>query len=231
VRRRRKRSSTTHHKHSLYYSTEQEGGQQGRLGNTLEVLPICTTGGVYEYVKVTDHLPMHTESEYEEPCTDIEVQPPPFPVPSQYQLVNHDGDVVMTVDDGDVVMMVDDAKKTPDVNPEDLYAKPDKKHKNKKKDDKINEDGNITNPTELYAEVDKSKKRRKFINNANSAGQENVQPTTSNFRGYEPSADTDDTQHQQDGEVNTTQPTPSANVEGLYTEVDKTQKKKNRAEE
>ena len=45
---------------------------------------------------------------------------------------------------------------------------------------------------------------------------------------YESSADSDDTQHQQDGEVNTTQPAPSTNVEGLYIDVDKTQKKKNR---
>ena len=34
----------------------------------------------------------------------------------------------------------------------------------------------------------------------------------------------------QDEEVSTTQPSPSANTEGLYAEVDKTQKKKNRME-
>jgi hypothetical protein len=221
VRRRGKRNRTTHHKHSLYYSTEQEGGQQGRLGNTLEVLPICTTGGVYEYVKVTDHLPMHTESEYEEPCTDIEVQPPPFPVPSQYQLVNHDGDVVMTVDD---------TEKMATANPEDMYIEPDKKGKIKKNGNKREKEGDAGGAKEVYAEVDKSKKKRELQkNNAKSAEQQKID--TSTGQTYDPSADTDDTQHQQDGEVNTTQPTPSANVEGLYTEVDKTQKKKNRAEE
>jgi hypothetical protein len=221
VRRRGKRNRTTHHKHSLYYSTEQEGGQQGRLGNTLEVLPICTTGGVYEYVKVTDHLPMHTESEYEEPCTDIEVQPPPFPVPSQYQLVNHDGDVVMTVDD---------TEKMATANPEDMYIEPDKKGKIKKNGNKREKEGDAGGAKEVYAEVDKSKKKRELQkSNVKSAGQQKLD--TSTGQTCDPSADIDDTQDQQDGKVNTTQPTPSANVEGLYTEVDKTQKKKNRAEE
>ena len=223
VRRRGKRNRTTHHEHSLYYSTVQVGEQHAYLQNTPDMVQMTSsnTGGQCEEVEVKGRSTLAGVSDYEEPYTE-NMLPLPFPVPSEYQFVDDDGEVVMTVDD---------AEKTPDLNPEDFYAKPNKKHKNKKKDDKISEDGNITNPTELYAEVDKSKKRRKFTNHANSAGQENVQPTTSNFRGYEPSADTDDTQHQQDGEVNTTQPTPSANVEGLYAEVDKTKKKKDREEE
>ena len=54
---------------------------------------------------------------------------------------------------------------------------------------------------------------------------------TDNGLTYESSADSDDTQNQEDGEVNTTQPAPSTKVEGLYTDVDKTQKNKNREEE
>ena len=207
VRKRGKRNRTKQQEHSLYYSTVQDGEQHVYLQNTPDVVQMTSynTGGQYEEVEVKGRSTLAGVSEYEEPYTE-KMLPQPFPVPLEYQFV----------DDGDMVMTVDDAEKTPDDNPEDFYAKPNKKHKNKNKDDKLNDDGNITNPTELYAEVDKSKKTRKFTNHANSAGQENVQPTTSNYRGYEPSADTDDTQHQQNGEVNTTQPTPSANVEGLY---------------
>ena len=138
-----------------------------------------------------------------------------------------------------------------------LYAavnKPKKGNKDKKK--KSQEEGPLTIARQnegqqgelLYAKVNKPKKKRKkdkkgnlgakceeieLIDNEQQQIEATLSPDTPTDTGltYEPSADTDDTQHQQDGEVNTTQPTPSANVEGLYTEVDKTQKKRKREEE
>ena len=102
---------------------------------------------------------------------------------------------------------------------EPLYAKVNKIKKKGKEDKK----GNLGAKLEMIELIDNEQQEKEATPPADTP------PDTG--LTYESSADTDDTQHQQDGEVNTTQPAPFTNVEGLYTEVDKTQKKKNREEE
>ena len=123
-------------------------------------------------------------------------------------------------------------------DPELLYAevdKPKKKGKVKKvkdKDDHEQQQGEL-----LYAEVNKPKKKgkkekAKSKQDTKQSEEQQEEATTSHTGlGYEPSADSDSTPQQQDGEGNTTQPTPSATVEGLYAEVDKTQKKNKKKDE
>ena len=123
-------------------------------------------------------------------------------------------------------------------DPELLYAevdKPKKKGKVKKvkdKDEHEQQQGEL-----LYAEVNKPKKKGKKEkvkskqNTKQSEERKEEEATSHTGLGYEPSADGDSTPQQQDGEENTTQPTPSATVEGLYAEVDKTQKKNKKKDE
>ena len=122
-------------------------------------------------------------------------------------------------------------------DPELLYAnltveKPKKKEKEKKPKEK---DEQEKQGKQLYAEVNKPKKKGKKdkakLKQAPQQSEERQQEASDTGLGYEPSADGDSTPQQQDGEENTTQPTPSATVEGLYAQVEKTQKKNKKDEE
>ena len=110
-----------------------------------------------------------------------------------------------------------------------LYAKVNKQAKTEKK-----EETNKRKVEPLYAKVNALTKKDKTEPENDNAGiieqQQNISPPDLRL-GYEPSADSDSTPQQQDGEGNTTQPTPSATVEGLYAEVDKTQKKNKKKDE
>jgi hypothetical protein len=139
VRRRGKRNRTAHHEHSHYYSTVQEGEQHAHNNTPPPIeqqIDNFNTGGFYDEV-------------------EVKVQPAPFPVPSEYQLVDDDGDVVVTTVQGDT-----ENEGSPTCNPEDLYAQPDKKSKKKKGDEKELNEPDVHDPELLYTVVDKSKKNK-----------------------------------------------------------------------
>ena len=137
VRRRGKRNRATHHKHSEVQDrgVEDHGCNKTQLPEEQQ-LDNFNTGGFYDEV-------------------EVKIQPAPFPVPSEYQLVDDDGDVVVTtVQDGT------EKEDSPTCNPEDLYAQPDKKSKKKKGDEKELNEPDVHDPELLYTVVDKSKKNK-----------------------------------------------------------------------
>ena len=253
VRRRGKRNRTTHHEHSLYYSTVQDGEQQAHNNTPPPVelqIDNFNTGGFYDEVEVkVQPTPVTVLPEYQlvddagdvvkvqegdserknsavANPEDLYAQPDKK---SKKAKSNEEGGEVKQKGDQEVL------------DPELLYAVVDKPTKKKGKDKKTKEKDDLEQQQGelLYAEVNKpiiiSKKKGKKDKKGKVQKEEirlhkkeatpPLDRPTDTGLTYEPSADTDDTQHQQDGEFNTTQTTPSANVEGLYTEVDKTQKK------
>jgi hypothetical protein len=181
VRRRGKRNRATHHKHSVVQDrgVEDHGCNKTQLPEEQQ-LDNFNTGGFYDEV-------------------EVKIQPAPFPVPSEYQLVEGDGDVVMTTVQGDT-----ENEGSPTCNPEDLYAQPDKKSKNKKENEKESNVPNVHDPEMLYAVVDKSKKtkvRDSYTTEPN--------PVMSEKMGC-----------QETGPEHT----PPFNVDNLYAQVDKTKK-------
>ena len=244
VRRRGKRSRTTHHKHSLYYSTVQEGEQQAH-SNTPPPVELqrdnFNTGGFYDEVEVkVQPTPEHQQLLVDDAGDVLKVQ--------EGESEKKDMGIANPEDlyaQPDKKLKKNKSKeqdagekqKEEVQDPELLYAVVDKPKKKKGKDKKTKEKDDLEQQQGelLYAEVNKPKKKGKKDKKGKAQKEEipknekeaTPPPDTPPDTGltYEPSADTDDTQHQQDGEVYTTQPTPSANVEGLYAEVDKTQKK------
>ena len=234
--RRGKRNRTTLHDQPVLYTTLQ-AGEQDTLSNTLPTeehrQDNYNTGGQYDEV-------------------GIKLQPQP-PIPSGYEVVYDYGEDKMTVED-----KRNDSKRkdTGDASSVHVYALPDKQ-KGKKTDDKGRKEQDNQDPELLYTKVNKQAKteRKEETNKGkveppyaevnaltekgktetqNDNGGINEQQNISFLdltQGYEPSADSDSTPQQQDGEENTTQPTPSATVEGLYAEVDKTQKKNKKKDE
>ena len=120
-------------------------------------------------------------------------------------------------------------KKQDSQDPGLLYAKVNKQAKTERK-----EEANKGKVELFYAKVNaltkKENKEPQQDNGGTIEQQQNISPPDLRL-GYEPSADSDSTPQQQDGEGNTTQPTPSATVEGLYAEVDKTKKKNKKKDE
>ena len=234
--RRGKRNRTTLHDQPVLYSTLQAGEQDTH--NTPQTgehqQDYYNTGGQYDEVV-------------------IKLKPQPS-IPSGYEVIDDYRENTMTVEDNK-----NDTKRkdTDNASYVDAYTLPDKQ-KGKKTDDKgrkkqdsqdsellyakVNkqakterkEEANKGNLEQLYAEVNALTKKDKTEPENDNGGiieqQQNI--SSSELRlGYEPSADSDSTPQQQDGEGNTTQPTPSATVEGLYAEVDKTQKKNKKKDE
>ena len=231
--RRGKRNRTTLHDQPVLYSTLQVG-EQDTLSNTLPT-------GEYQQ----DNY--NTERQYNK----VGIKLPPQPsIPSGYEVVYDYGEDTVTVEDNK-----NDSKRkdTDGASSVHVYALPDKQ-KGKKTDDKGRKEQDSQDPELLYTKVNKQAKteRKEETNkpkklaevnaltkkgeiepqyeNAEIIEQQNISPP--DLRpSYEPSADSDSTPQQQDGEENTTQPTPSATVEGLYAEVDKTQKKNKKKDE
>jgi hypothetical protein len=135
VRRRGKRNRATHHKHSVVQDrgVEDHGCNKTQSPEEQQIESL-NTGRLYD---------------------EVEVKPAPFPVPSEYQLVDDDGDVVVTTVQGDT-----ENEGSPTCNPEDLYAQPDKKSKKKKGDEKELNEPDVHDPELLYTVVDKSKKNK-----------------------------------------------------------------------
>ena len=240
--RRGKRNRTTHHDQPVLYSTLQ-AGEQDTLSNTLPTgehqQDNYNTGGQYD---------------------EVVIKPKPQPsIPSGYEVigdyrenkkmseVNNKRKATDTFSPNKLYAQPDKEKskekheeemmKEDIQDPKLLYAKvekPKKKGKEKKLKEKDEQD---KQGKQLYAEVNKPKKKGKKdkakLKQAPQQSEERQQEAVSSQTGpgYEPSADGDSTPQQQDGEGNTTQPTPSATVEGLYAEVDKTQKKNKKKDE
>ena len=259
VRRRGKRSRTTHYEHSqVYYSTVQDGEQQEQNKTQPPVelqIDNFNTGGFYDEVEVkVQPTPVTVLPEYQlvdDAGNAVKVQEggserkdtAAANPEDLYAQPNKKTKKAKSKEEGGEVKQKGDQEVQ---DPELLYAVVDTPKKKKGKDKKTKEKDDLEQQQGelLYAEVNKPKKKGKkdkkgkvqkeeIPQNENEAVPPDTPPDTPTDTGltYEPSADTDDTQHQQDGEVNTTQPTASANVEGLYAEVDKTQKKNNREEE
>ena len=250
VRRRRNKNRTAHHEHSLYYSTVQEGEQQAH-NNTPppgeQQIDNFNTGGFYDEVEVkVQPTPVAEPSEYQlvDDAGDM-VKVQQGESERKDMVVPNPEDLYAQPDKKskkNKLKEQDDREKQKEEvqDPELLYAVVDKPKKKKGKDKKTKEKDNLEKQQGelLYAEVNKPKKKGKKDKKGKAQKEEIPQnkkeatppldtPPDTGLT-YEPSADTDDTQHLQDGdsEVTTTQPTPSANnVEGLYAEVDKTQKK------
>ena len=219
--RRGKRNRTTLHNQLVLYSTLQVG-EQDTLSNTLPTgehqQDNYNTGGQYDDV-------------------DVKLQPQQAKPSGQKENkdttdTRHDKHMKENKTD-------DNKMKKQDVqDPELLYAEVDKPKKKKGKEKRIEEKEHPVDPQRemLYAEVNKPKKKGKKDKKAKARSpqlieQKQSSPPPDTGLGYEPSADSDSTPQQQDGEGNTTQPTPSATVEGLYAEVDKTQKKNKKKDE
>ena len=240
--RRGKRNRTTLHDQPVLYSTLQVGEQdvhEYTLPTGEHRQDNYNTGGLYDDV-------------------DVKLQPQPS-LPSRYEVIDDyregketaEASINRKVTDTtspDKLHAQPDKKKSKKKNEEEirkgdiqdlelLYAEVDKPQtrgkvkKGKEKDEHEQQQGEL-----LYAEVNKPKKKGKRDkaklkqDTQQSEKQQEETATSHTGLGYEPSADSDSTQ-QQDGEGNTTQPTPSATVEGLYAEVDKTQKKNKKKDE
>ena len=216
--RRGKRNRTTLHDQPVLYSTLQVGEQdvhEYTLPTGEHQQDNYNTGGLYDDV-------------------DVKLQPQPA-VPSGQEenkdTTRHDKQKKENKTDDNKT------KKQDFRDPELLYAEVDKPKKKKKgKEKTIEEKEHPVDPQRemLYAEVNKPKKKGKKDKKAKVPQlieQKQPSPPPDTGLGYEPSADSDSTPQQQDGEENTTQPTPSATVEGLYAEVDKTQKKNKKKDE
>ena len=226
--RRGKRNRTTLHDQPVLFTTLQ-AGEQDTLSNTLPTgkhqQDNYNTGGLYD---------------------EVVIKPKPQPsIPSGYEVVYDYGEGKETVEDNKNDSKRKDIDGASSVN---VYALPDKQ-KGKKTDDKGRKEQDSQDPELPYTKVNKQakteKKEETYKVNAlmekgktepqnDNAGiieqQHNISPPDLG-PGYEPSADSDSTPQQQDGEENTTQPTPSATVEGFYAEVDKTQKKNKKKDE
>ena len=233
--RRGKRDRTTLHDQPVLYSTLQDGEQDTH--NTPQTgehqQDYYNTGGQYDDIV-------------------IKLKPQPS-IPSGYEVIDDYRENTMTVEDNK-----NDTKRkdTDNASSVHVYALPDKK-KGKKTGDKGRKEQDSQDLELLYAKVNKQAKteRKEEANkgkveplyakvnvltkkdktepqgdNAGTIEQQNISPPDLRL-GYEPSADSDSTPQQQDGEGNTTQPTPSATVEGLYAEVDKTKKKNKKKDE
>ena len=241
--RRGKRNRTTLHDQPVLYSTLQVG-EQDTLNNTLPTgehqQDYYNTGGLYDEV-------------------DVKLQPQTS-LPSRYEVIDdyREGketaeasinEKVTDTTSPDKLHAQPDKKNSKKKNeeelrkgdvqdPELLYAEVDKSQKrgkvkkSKDKDEHEQQQGEL-----LYAEVNKPKKKgkkdkAKLKQDTRQSEEQQEEAITSHTElGYEPSADSDSTPQQQDGEGNTTQLTPSATVEGLYAEVDKTQKKNKKKDE
>ena len=226
--RRGKRNRKTLHDQPVLFTTLQVG-EQDTLSNTLPTgehqQDNYNTGGLYD---------------------EVVIKPKPQPsIPSGYEVTYDYGENKMTGEDNKNDSKRKDIDGASSVK---VYALPDKQ-KGKKTDDKGRKEQDSQDPELLYTKVNKQakteRKEETYKVNAlmeqgktepqnDNAGiieqQQNISPP--DFRpGYEPIADGDSTPQQQDGEENTTQPTPSATVEGLYAEVDKTQKKNKKKDE
>ena len=217
--RRGKRNRTTLHDQPVLYSTLQAGEQdvhEYTLPTGEHQQDNYNTGGLYDDV-------------------DVKLQPQTS-IPSGY---DNDKDTTDSRSDKQrKENKTDDNKmKKQDIqDPELLYAEVDKPKKKKGKEKTIEEKEHPVDPQgeTLYAEVNKPKKKKKANKKAKPpqlTEQKQPSPPPDTGLGYEPSADSESTPQQQDGEGNTTQPTPSATVEGLYAEVDKTQKKNKKKDE
>ena len=218
MRRRGKRNRTTHHEHTFHYRTVQEGGQQAHNNcskqTDTEKSNNHTMKGYYEEVEAKELPQVTVYSDYMTPSVSSE-------------------DLKTEVTD----------KSAPDNITEWPHVESDMKYDNKKENDlkyqnlqhpdliyvevdvKNKTDNQITKtsqqiPNVLYAEVDLSSKKDKEIT---KMSQQNANDSTAVTAPYSNSKI-------QDQVVSTTQPSPSANTEGLYAEVDKMQKKKNRVE-
>ena len=234
--RRGKRNRTTLHDQPVLYSTLQVGEQDTH--NTPPTGPgerqqdYYNTGGQYDDVV-------------------IKLKPQPS-IPSGYEVIYDYREDTMTVEGN----KNDSKKNTDDPSSVHVYTLPDKQ-KGKKTKDKGRKEQDSQDPELLYAKVNKQAKteRKEEANkgkvelfyakvnaltkkekkepqqdNGGIIGLQNISPPDLRL-DYEPSADSDSTPQQQDGEGNTTQPTPSATVEGLYAEVDKTKKKNKKKDE
>ena len=235
--RRGKRNRTTLHDQPVLYSTLQ-AGEQDIHNNTLP------TGEHRQ-----DNY--NTEVQYDE----VGIKLPPQPsIPSGYEVVYDYGEDTVTIDD-----KRNDSKRkdTDGASSVHVYALPDKQ-KGKKTDDKGRKEQDSQDPELLYTKVNKQAKTERReetnkgtveplyaeVNGLTEKGKTETQNDNGGIieqqqnisfldltQGCEPSADSDSTPQQQDREGNTTQPTPSATVEGLYAEVDKTQKKNKKKDE
>ena len=217
--RRGKRNRTTLHNQPVLYTTLQAGEQEHEytLPTGEQQQDNYNTGGLYDDV-------------------DVKLQPQ-ISIPSG-QEENKDTTDTKYDKQRKGIKTDDNKMKKQDVqDPELLYAEVDKLKKKKKgKEKTIEEKEHPVDPhgEMLYAEVNKPKKKGKKDKKAKAPQlieQKQSSPPPDTGLGYEPSADGDSTPQQQDGEENTTQPTPSATVEGLYAEVDKTQKKNKKKDE
>ena len=219
--RRGKRNRTILHDQPVLYSTLQAGEQYAHehtLPTGVHQQDNYNTGGLYDDV-------------------DVKLKPQPYILSGREE--NKDTtDARSDHEKQRKENKTDDNKmKKQDVqDPELLYAEVDKPKKKKGKEKIIEEKEHPVDPQGemLYAEVNKRKKKKKTDKKAKApqlTEQKQPSPPPDTGLGYEPSADSDSTPQQQDGEGNTTQPTPSATVEGLYAEVDKTQKNKKKDEE
>ena len=216
--RRGKRNRTTLHDQPVLYTTLQVGEQDVHdytLPTGEHQQDNYNTGGLYDDV-------------------DVKLQPQPA-VPSGQE---ENKDTTRNDKQRKKNQTDDNKMKKQDVqDPELLYAEVDKPRKKKKGKEKIIEEKEHPEDPQgemLYAEVNKPKKKGKKDKKAKVPQlieQKQSSPPPDTGLGYEPSADSDSTPQQQDGEENTTQPTPSATVEGLYAEVDKTQKKNKKKDE
>ena len=170
----------------------------------------------------------NTGGQYDE--VGIKLKPQPS-IPSGYEVIYEYTEDTMTVEDNK-----NDSKRknTDDASSVHVYAVPHKQ-KRKKTDDKGRKEQDSQDPELLYAKVNKQAKTKKVKTKPQEDNGEIIELqiiSSYDLRlDYEPSADSDSTPQQQDGEGNTTQPTPSATVEGLYAEVDKTQKKNKKKDE
>ena len=218
VRRRGKRNRTTHHEHSLHYSKVKDGEQlthnnctkQTDNGKSIN----HTTKGYYEEVEAKELPQVAVYSDYMTNSVSSE-------------------DLKRAVTD---ISAPDNITEWSHVESDTKYDSEkdnDGKYRNWEHSDLVYVEVDVMNKTDnqlaktpqqtanvLYTEVDLSNKKDKQLAKTSHQTVNDSFAVTASYSNLKI----------QDEEVSTTQPSPSANTEGLYAEVDKTQKKKNRVE-
>ena len=218
MRRRGKRNKTTHYEHSFHDSTVQEGETHAHSN--------CSKPTGTE--KSINHI---TKGYYEE----VEAKELP-------QVVVYSDHMTPSVSSDDLKRGVTDIS-APESDTEWLHVKSDMNYDSEKDND--GKYRNLQHSDLLYVEVDVTNNTNNQIRKtsqqtpnvlytevamANKNDKQLTKTSQQTANGSSAVAASHSNLKIQDGEVSTTQPSPSADIEELYAEVDKTQKKKHQVE-
>jgi hypothetical protein len=214
--RRRGKRKRTHYEHIFHYRTVQEGEQHAHSNCSKQTYTEKninhTTEGSYEKTETKDFPQVPTYSDLMTSTVSSDELKKAVTDTSATDSVTECSHVDMKYDHEND----NDGKYRNSQHSDSPYIEMDVTSKNDKQKEKTTKQ----NVNEPCPEIDLTNKNDKEIA---KTSQETVNDCTAATASHS-------NLKIQDKVVSTTQPSPSANTEGLYAEVDKTQKKKNRVE-